>query len=497
MYVAHDNEAGVLKHSAGWLSVSVALLVIGLVGCSAEPTPSTLSTHTPIPTEAPMPTVTPTPTATSIPIATPTAIATPIPTATLTPVPTAMPLPPRVVALEELQNLIGSYPENQLSQDTDHVYVQERTITLPLAGEMTLLVIRETPGASSAIDTIEASVRQTEDFMNVAFPFEIFPVFISDNTSSYFARIYERRPRAGFITISGADEHQLFVIAHEVAHTYWHTPLREWRKSPAINGVRLGPFEWIFEGAATFMQNLAENRLHESNLDPNRAGCGYFQTIEELDQIVFSDLDEDFRDKVFGCNYGMGMDMFNALYHRLGDEEFRRGFGNLYLKISNLEHEDQCTGVETGICYVRKAFVEEASPGFAESAGEVINQWYEEDGLRPPGWRAIRGVVLRADGTSGLSEGVWIGITAYEVGASNETARSDRFIWADQEGFDFKVYVPDGTYSLSVLSSTAGREMIYGWYDGEGVTLDRNKAIEIAVDGTDVDGVELRLQDLP
>ena len=77
-----------------------------------------------------------------------------------------------------------------------------------------------------------------------------------------------------------------------------------------------------------------------------------------------------------GCNYSMGRGIFAALYNRLGDKEFRRGFGSLYLKMSNLEHEDQCTRVETGICYVRKAFVEEASPGFAEAAGEVIDQWY-------------------------------------------------------------------------------------------------------------------------
>ena len=72
----------------------------------------------------------------------------------------------------------------------------------------------------------------------------------------------------------------------------------------------------------------------------------------------------------------MGYGLFADLYKRLGDTEFRKGFGSLYTKMSNLEHDDECTGVERGVCYVRKAFVEDASPGFAEAADEVINRWY-------------------------------------------------------------------------------------------------------------------------
>ena len=68
--------------------------------------------------------------------------------------------------------------------------------------------------------------------------------------------------------------------------------------------------------------------------------------------------------------------MYADLYNSLGDEEFRRGFGGLYLKMRNEEHNDECFGVERGLCYARKAFVEDASPGFADTAGEVIDRWY-------------------------------------------------------------------------------------------------------------------------
>ena len=61
--------------------------------------------------------------------------------------------------------------------DADQLYVQERTLTLPLAGETTLMVIRKTPGTFRTIDIIEKLVRQYEDFMHVAYPFKTLSVF--------------------------------------------------------------------------------------------------------------------------------------------------------------------------------------------------------------------------------------------------------------------------------------------------------------------------------
>ena len=65
--------------------------------------------------------------------------------------------------------------------DADKVYVQERTLALPLAGETTLKVIRESPGTFRTIDIIEELVHQYEGFMHVAYPFKTLPIFIVDN----------------------------------------------------------------------------------------------------------------------------------------------------------------------------------------------------------------------------------------------------------------------------------------------------------------------------
>ncbi|MYE45862.1 MAG: hypothetical protein F4X25_03745 [Chloroflexi bacterium] len=207
--------------------------------------------------------------------------------------------------------------------------------------------------------------------MKVAFPFKRFPVFIVHTT--YAHGFFDS---VGFVVLTPGYEEDSYLIEHETAHAYWHPP-ELWRETPQIDGVSLTPFIWIFEGAATLMDRLASDSLHTAPAQPGDTGCSFAESIGELDQRVFNP-DESFLKNLYRsrCNYTMGLGMFAALYHRLGDDEFRRGFGSLSLKIRNLEHEDQCTGVGTGICYVRKAFVDEASPGFAEAAGEVIDLWY-------------------------------------------------------------------------------------------------------------------------
>ena len=252
--------------------------------------------------------------------------------------------------------------------DPDERYQQERTIALPLAGETTLTVIRSTPGTFRTMDILEEILRQHEGFMNVPYPFNVAVII----------NVHSEGPGAsadyGLITLEPGYEEDFWLLAHEVAHSYWRNP-ETWLQEPLLMG-RFKPFTWIDEGAATFMDAFATGRIDPAPASPSDIGCTLVNTIGELDQGVF-DGSLDGKDLYgSGCNYTMGYGLFANLYSRLGNTEFRRGFGSLYLKISNLEHEDECTGVEKGLCYVRKAFVEDAYPGFAEAAGEVIDRWY-------------------------------------------------------------------------------------------------------------------------
>ena len=286
------------------------------------------------------------------------------------------------VILAGLWRIARFSPENVESRlillDPDQVYLQERTIALPLAGETTLTVLRVTPGTFRTIDMMEEILRQYEAFMNVAYPYNMAAIF----------NVNSGGPRAsagqGIVTLHQGYEEDVYLLTHELAHAYWHIPSAWWQAAYS-KGITFTPFTWIAEGAATFLDvtfvvDIRTDSLRNAPAWPSDTGCSLFDTIGELDQKTYTaSPDKSLEGGALyrsSCNYNMGYGLFADLYKRLGDTEFRKGFGSLYLKMSNLEHDDVCTGVERGVCYVRKAFVEDASPGFAEAADEVINRWY-------------------------------------------------------------------------------------------------------------------------
>ena len=55
---------------------------------------------------------------------------------------------------------------------------------------------------------------------------------------------------------------------------------------------------------------------------------------------------------------------------------FPAGFGRLYVAMRDGERDDECSGLERGLCNVRAAFVADAAPESAALAGPVIARWY-------------------------------------------------------------------------------------------------------------------------
>ena len=54
--------------------------------------------------------------------------------------------------------------------DPDRVSLERRTVTLPLAGDVVLAIIRTAPGAARSMDLLEHSVRAAERFMGASLP---------------------------------------------------------------------------------------------------------------------------------------------------------------------------------------------------------------------------------------------------------------------------------------------------------------------------------------
>ena len=230
--------------------------------------------------------------------------------------------------------------------DPSRVLLERRIITLPLAGDVVLDIIRTAPGAASSIDLLEHSVRRMEEYMGAPFPTRYVSILYENAVSAgaggaNFGTHIAILPKAD---VDDENELDRPLIAHEVAHYYWG-----------------GNKSWIDEGGANFLEierhfNEASRNAAASVSDPP---CGYASNIAELE-----DLDEGIESV---CEYSLGERLFVDLYLTLGDERFREGFRTLYLS-SELE--------SVGIDQVREAF--RSDDGVAST---VISRWY--DGTEP------------------------------------------------------------------------------------------------------------------
>ena len=304
------------------------------VSATAPPTPS--PTPTAEPTQV-TPTITPTPT-TVLPTRTLRPTHTPRPTLTPTPTPTPTPAPKPTVG-----------PGNE-----------QRNIFLPLAGEVQLTVQRNSPGAARSIDLLEHAVRFTEEFMGEPFPNRLAGVLFKKAAQSAegsagtnFGNIFTMLPEYDVDDGSWNAIYAQHLLAHEVAHFYWRGPQQN----------------WIAEGAADFLATMSENARTGRRVSPAKAPCPYFRSISELERASLSHPADGGDWNLFRCNYSLGERLFHDLYIAVGEEHFRSGFRNLYLKLDNYQY--------VGISGVSEAFKVDANDETVAAVDTVIARWYD------------------------------------------------------------------------------------------------------------------------
>ena len=239
--------------------------------------------------------------------------------------------------------------------DPSRVSLERRAITLPLAGDVVLSIVRTGPGAARSMDLLERSVRAAEEFMGVPLPtgyvgllYEnaVFGSNVGTNFGTHIAVLPEYDVDDGSHEAETAGGH----VAHEVAHYYWG-----------------GNEHWVDEGASDFMAAAVERARTGRPIGVTNPPCVYARTIAELESLGVSRVDVE-----FGCNYSLGERLFVDLRRTLGDERFRQGFRALYLASELEDDADDRRGTSVGIEHVREAF---RSDDGAESA--VIARWYD------------------------------------------------------------------------------------------------------------------------
>lgn len=240
--------------------------------------------------------------------------------------------------------------------DASRVSVELREVRLPLAGEVTLSIIRTRPGASRTMDLLEHAVRSIEDFMGKPFPVRYVALLFEDAVSDPYSGVnfgthstilpqYDTQEKSGQADAAGS------IIAHEVAHYYWND----------------GEI-WLDEGTAEITAALSERARTGVPLEPDNYPCGSASGIWELET-------QDYTRNAAGfvCNYAMGERLFLDLHRTLGEEAFRRGFRKLNTLIAELDAE---AGGKAGIAEVRQAFAGEGSGDGGATAVDVIERWH-------------------------------------------------------------------------------------------------------------------------
>ena len=249
---------------------------------------------------------------------------------------------------EERDNLLAAL------MDPTQVVSEERTVTLPLAGDVLLSGIRAAEITSDVMDLLERVVRDHEEFMGAPFPVNFVFMVVADvgRTGS---------GASGLIAIDQSWSNNFtYVIAHEAAHIYWAFSPR-----------------WMEEGGAEFLAWIAkDNGTPPWSFSIGIDSCSSASNLAELELKTPSMISE-----ASICHYRMGFVLFYDLYNALGDVEFRRGFGELFLKLdadgSDFTRQPECAGTEASRCFLRAAFVAGASsPEVAAIASDVIDRWY-------------------------------------------------------------------------------------------------------------------------
>ena len=204
--------------------------------------------------------------------------------------------------------------------DPERTLLEERTITLPLAGDVELAVIQTDVGASDAagvrtLEMLEQVVRSQEEFMGLAFPQNHLTLVVDD------LNLFEGSLGIDTIILTHHLENR-GIISHGTTHTYWG-------------------WHW-FPEQASFLSTVS--RTYDGTPLPDSE---------------------------------LGQGIFGELYKRLGDETFRQGFARLYsaLYINN-SYDAECPGHDWSACYLRTAFTEGATPEQAAIVDEVVRRYY-------------------------------------------------------------------------------------------------------------------------
>ncbi len=218
-------------------------------------------------------------------------------------------------------------------------FVQSKTVSLPLAGDVNIRVFQNTPFPpdEDLLAVIEDAALITEQFMREPFPSTEIILLVVDISvlplvypESYYGGIRAQNEEAGYVDIGvHQSSHmrlsrragQVESIPHEISHYYFIHPYFS--------------MSWLREGAAQFgqayfnhqkgIQDITDRWKEVSRLVEDL--CVGLNEIENISHDVYLH-GEAF--KTEPCTYHMGENFLLTIFHSIGQETISSALGQLY-----------------------------------------------------------------------------------------------------------------------------------------------------------------------
>ena len=226
-----------------------------------------------------------------------------------------------VVTLGRLQHVSGGLLYHDLLQSH---FIQSRTVSLPLAGDVTLWVIQTVPPSDDEDLTVmmEEVVRASEEFMGIAFPVTdvIMAVPIIGGGKDHGLQGEAWWDELITVTRYPPDAINRDDIHHVIAHYYF----------------KFGP-PWLTQGGADLMGLYASDRVGPLDLQDQLSAAWEEVRRNCLDQGIstIQQLNErQIEDRYFAtrCHYSIGVYFLLNLRETLGQEVLSAALRALYLQ---------------------------------------------------------------------------------------------------------------------------------------------------------------------
>ncbi len=219
------------------------------------------------------------------------------------------------VAPEEFQSLVSGYD------------YQSSSVTLPLAGEVQLTILRLAPEeplrADGQMDRLEAAVQQIEAFMGLPFPQkDVILLYAETGTQTTGVYVGTHMVVDRPLVIQGDLRR---VEAHEVSHYYWH------------RGVPI----WFQEGAAEFLTTLVVSQVYGDSFqsrvtevggsDARRCQSLGMGTLRQLvENLAIVGYEEQSLSQVIVADKIGALALFLDLYQAMGADSLQSAWRRIY-----------------------------------------------------------------------------------------------------------------------------------------------------------------------